>query len=50
MFFNNKLTLDENITDEHKFINYEGHNYSINKSPAIYNDKSVVLCICNEIK
>ncbi len=50
MFFRDKITLNQAIREEAKFINYEGSSYSINKSPAIYNDKSVVLCVCNEVK
>ncbi len=49
-FFNNSETLNEDIGEETKFISFEGCNYSINKTAAIYNDKSVVLCVCNEVK
>ncbi|WP_317367243.1 EAL domain-containing protein [uncultured Tyzzerella sp.] len=49
-FFSNPIALNEEIGNESKFINFEGRNYTINKSPAIYNDRSVVLCVCNEVK
>ena len=49
-FFKNKITLNSELHDEPKIIEYKNFNYSINKSAAIYNDKSVVLCVCNELK
>ncbi|WP_250278710.1 EAL domain-containing protein [[Clostridium] colinum] len=49
-FFNNRQVLSRDITEEPKFISYEGNNFSINKTHSIYNHKKAVLCICNELK
>lgn len=49
-FFAKGVTLKDKISQEPKFISYEGCNYSINKIECYYNDKKVVLCVCNELK
>lgn len=49
LFFKNIFSLD-NEEEKSNFFSYNGYNYTINKTVAIYNQKSVILCVCNEIK
>ena len=49
-FFCNPIALNNDIDEISKFINFEGCNFSINKTLAIYDNRSVVLCICSEVK
>lgn len=49
-FFCNPIALNNDIDEISKFINFEGCNFSINKTLAIYDNRSVVLCICSEVR
>lgn len=49
-FFMNKNVLKSELLEEQLFVEFENEKFIINRSPAIYNNRSTILCICKNLK